>query len=220
MSWIKWTRGPLAALAVSVLLPLGAAACATGEAHGGTAPSSPAGTVLDVTDGTGRNLRQVAGKDAPAVGVEVTPAAGGGWDVRLAFRRFRLSAPGARPVAVTGRGGVSLFVDGRRVARPRTPAFHLAAALVPHGTHHVTARLYADDGTVWAVRGKPVESTVDVTVSGAEAAAVPGTGPDAAEADRAEGGAAEADAAGADADAAGADAATPPAAGATPGTGR
>ncbi|MEU3857540.1 hypothetical protein AB0F03_09235 [Streptomyces sp. NPDC028722] len=215
MSWIKWTRGPLAALAVYVLLPLGAAACATGEAHGGTVPSSPAGTVLDVTDGTGRNLREMARKDAPGVGIEVTPAAGGGWDVRLAFRRFRSSAPGVRPVAVTGRGFVSLFVDGHRVARPRTPAFHLAAALVPHGTHHVTARLYADDGTVWAVRGKPVESTADVTVSGAEAAAVPGAGRDPAKADPA-----KAKAAKVKADPAEADAVSPPAAGATPGTGR
>ncbi|MFF1281228.1 hypothetical protein ACFVY4_10705 [Streptomyces sp. NPDC058299] len=217
MPWIKSTRQPLAALAVCVLLPLGAAACAMGEAHGGTAPSSPAGTVLDVTDGTGRNLREVARKDAPEVGIEVTPAAGGGWDVRLAFRRFRCSGPGVRPVAVTGRGVVSLFVDGRRVARPRTPAFHLAAALVPHGTHHVTARLYADDGTVWAVRGKPVESTADVTVSGAEAAAVPGAGPDAARAGAAEMDAGEAEAAEAEAEA---DAGTAPAAGATPGTGR
>ncbi|MEU0256856.1 hypothetical protein ABZ299_31270 [Streptomyces sp. NPDC006184] len=215
MPWIKSTRQPLAALAVCVLLPLGAAACATGEAHGGTVPSPPAGTVLDVTDGTGRNLREVARKDAPEVGIEVTPAAGGGWDVRLAFRRFRCSAPGVRPVAVTGRGVVSLFVDGRRVARPRTPAFHLAAALVPHGTHHVTARLYADDGTVWAVRGKPVESIADVTVSGAEAVAVPGAGPDAARAD-----AAGVDAAEVQAHAADADAGTAPAAGATPGAGR
>ncbi|MFJ7150048.1 hypothetical protein ACIQVT_17865 [Streptomyces sp. NPDC100445] len=173
MSWKKWTRGPLAALAVSVLLSLAAAACAADEAHGGTVPARPVGTLLDVTDATGRNLREVAGKDAPAVGVEVTPAAGGGWDVRLALRRFRLSAPGARPVAVTGRGTVSLFVDGRRVARPRTPEHHLAAALLPHGTHHVTARLYADDGTVWAVRGRPVEGTADVTVSDAEATGTP-----------------------------------------------
>ncbi|MEU0336110.1 hypothetical protein [Streptomyces sp. NPDC006193] len=167
MSWKKWARGPLTALAACALLPLGA--CAAGEAHGGTAPPSPVGKVLDDTDESGRHLREVAGKDAPGVGVEVTPDPAGGWDVRLAFRRFRCSPPGARPAAVTGRGLVVLLVDGRRVARLRTPAYHLPGRLVPRGTHRVTARLYADDGTVWAVRGRPVQSTADITVSDAEA---------------------------------------------------
>ncbi|MFI0811785.1 hypothetical protein [Streptomyces echinatus] len=169
MSWNKWTRGPLAALAVCVLLSFGAVACATGEAHGGTVAPSPVGKVLDNTDETGRNLREVPRKNAPEVAVEVTPDAAGGWDVRLALRHFRCSAPGTRPAAAIGRGLAHLYVDGRPVARLRTPAYHLAAGLVPQGTHQITARLYADDGTVWAVRGKPVESTADITVSDAEA---------------------------------------------------
>ncbi|MEU3527445.1 hypothetical protein AB0E62_26850 [Streptomyces sp. NPDC038707] len=168
MSWKKWTRGRLTALVMCVLLPWGAAACATGEAHEGTVSPSPAGKVLDSTDETGRNLREVPERNAPAVAVEVTPDPSGGWDVRLSLRHFRCSAPGTRPAAVLGRGLVQLYVDGRRVARLHTPAYHLAADRVPHGTHQVTARLYADDGTVWAVRGKPVENTADVTVSDAE----------------------------------------------------
>ncbi|MEU6668910.1 hypothetical protein [Streptomyces sp. NPDC046727] len=171
MSWTKWKRGRLAALAVCVLLPLGAAACTSGEAHGDTVSPSPVGKVLDGTDETGRNLREVPERNAPEVAVEVTPDSAGGWDVRLTFRHFRCSAPGTRPAAAIGRGFAHLFVDGHRVARLRTPAYHLSARLVPHGTHQITARLYADDGTVWAVRGKPVESTADITVSGAETGA-------------------------------------------------
>ncbi|MGW7819310.1 hypothetical protein ACWGLF_14440 [Streptomyces puniciscabiei] len=163
-----WTRRTLAALAAGVLLPLGAAACSTGHAHGGTVASSPVGKVLDDTDGTGRHLREVGKKDAPQVGVEVTPDAGGGWDVRLTFHHFRCSAPGAGPTAVGGRGLVYLFVDGRRITPLRSREYHLPDGLVPHGTHHVTARLYADDGTVWAVHGKPVQSTADITVSGVD----------------------------------------------------
>ncbi|MGW4567237.1 hypothetical protein ACWEN3_34240 [Streptomyces sp. NPDC004561] len=165
MSWTKWARGPLAALAVSVLLPLGAAGCDGGAGHGGTASPSPVGKVLGDTDDTGRHLREVAGKGAPEVGVEVTPDSAGGWDVRLSFRHFRCSPPGVRPAAVTGRGLAYLFVDGHRVTGLRTRRYHLPDRLVPHGTHHVTARLYADDGTVWAVHGKPVQSTADITVS-------------------------------------------------------
>ncbi|MEU9478328.1 hypothetical protein [Streptomyces sp. NPDC048191] len=173
----SWTRRTLAALAAGVLLPLGAAACATGHAQGGTVSPSPVGKVLDDTDGTGRHLREVDKKGAPEVGVEVTPDSGGGWDVRLTFRHFRCSAPGAGPKAVTGRGLVYLFVDGRRITGLRSHGYHLPDGLVRHGTHHVTARLYADDGTVWAVHGKPVQSTADITVSGEE------TGADTATAD-------------------------------------
>ncbi|MER6379730.1 hypothetical protein [Streptomyces sp. NPDC001250] len=170
MPMTPWTRRTLAALAACVLLPLGAAGCTTGHAHGATVSSSPVGKVLDDTDETGRHLREVDKKNAPEVGVEVTPHFGGGWDVRLSFRNFRCSAPGAAPTAVTGRGLVHLLVDGHPVTRLRTRAYRLPDRLVPHGTHHVTARLYADDGTVWAVRAKPVQSTADITVSDAEAA--------------------------------------------------
>ncbi|MFG2355498.1 hypothetical protein [Streptomyces sp. NPDC048521] len=170
MSW-TWTGRSLAALAACVLLPCAVAGCGAGEAHerGSTLSPSPVGEVLDDTDDTGRHLREVDRKNAPEVGVEVTPDSGGGWDVRLSFHRFRCSAPGAEPTAVTGRGLAHLFVDGRRVARLRTPEYHLPDRLVPRGTHHVTARLYADDGTVWAVHGEPVQSTADITVSDAQA---------------------------------------------------
>ncbi|MGV4984899.1 hypothetical protein ACWC0C_28235 [Streptomyces sp. NPDC001709] len=173
----SWTRRTLAALAACVLLPLGATACTAGHAHDGTVSASPVGKVLGDTDDTGRHLREVDKKNAPEVGVEVTPDSGGGWDVRLTFHHFRCSAPGARPAAVGGRGLVYLFVDGRRVSRLRAHGYHLRDGLVPHGTHHVTARLYADDGTVWAVHGKPVQGAADITVSGVEeGTAGPSTG--------------------------------------------
>ncbi|TWV47526.1 hypothetical protein FRZ03_13660 [Streptomyces misionensis] len=189
MSWTKGTRRRLAALAAGLVF--GTAGCAGGgTAHGdgtgGEAVSpSPVGKALSGTDGAGRHLREAEGKDAPRVEVEVTPDSADGWDVRLTFRHFRVSAPGAGPTAVTGRGLACLFVDGRRVARLHAPRYRLPARLVPHGTHHVTARLYADDGTVWAVHGKPVQSTADITVSDTRppasprpsaASAVPATG--------------------------------------------
>ncbi|MEU4928874.1 hypothetical protein AB0G54_20525 [Streptomyces yokosukanensis] len=177
MPMTSWIRRTPAALAVCVLLPLGVAGCTSGHAHDGADSPSPVGKVLDDTDETGRHLREVDRKDAPEVGVEVTPYLGGGWDVRLTFQHFHCSAPGAGRTAVTGRGLVHLLVDGREVTRLRTRAYRLPDRLVPQGTHHVTARLYADDGTVWAVRHKPVQSTADITASGAQTAtAEPSTG--------------------------------------------
>ncbi|MGN5378196.1 hypothetical protein BIV25_31340 [Streptomyces sp. MUSC 14] len=168
-----WTRRTLTALAACVLLPLGAADCTGGHARSGAPSPAPVGKVLDDTDGAGRHLREVGTKNAPAVDVEVTPDPHDGWDVRLTFRRFHCSAPGAGRAAVTGHGLAYLFVDGHETARLRSYGYHLPGRLVPRGTHHLTARLYADDGTVWAVHGKPVQSTADITVSDPEPAQSP-----------------------------------------------
>jgi hypothetical protein len=164
---MSWTREGLAAVAVCVVLLTGSAGCGSSAAPGqGTVASpAPVGKVLDDTDDDGRHYREVAGKGTPEVGVEVQPDADGSWDVRLRLTRFTLSPSGARARAVTGRGTARLYVDGEAVADLRTPAYRIPAGYLPHGTHQVTARLYADDGTVWAVDGKPVQSTADITVS-------------------------------------------------------
>jgi hypothetical protein len=177
---MSWTRALPATLAVCVLLLTGSAACGSSEAReegkNGVSPA-PVGKLLDSTDDQGRQYREVDEKDAPEVGIEVQPDAAGSWDVRLTVRRFRFSSAGAEPEAVAGRGLVHLFVDGRPVSELRGPQCRLPADLVPRGTHHVTARLYADDGTVWAVDGDPVESTADITASPTETTSAPTSTP-------------------------------------------
>ncbi|MER5836465.1 hypothetical protein ABT116_38025 [Streptomyces sp. NPDC002130] len=173
---MSWTRRLCAALAGCVLLLAGSAGCGTGDAREGGVSSAPVGKILEDRDQDGQPLREVEPEGAPDVGIEVQPDAAGGWDVRLTVRNFRFSPAGAAARAVAGRGLAHLFVDGRPVTRLRTSTYRLDARLVPRGTHHVTARLHADDGTVWAVDGKPVESTADITASEPG----PGTAPDAA----------------------------------------
>ncbi|MFJ1975167.1 hypothetical protein ACIO93_41815 [Streptomyces sp. NPDC087903] len=170
---MSWTRGPLTALTVCVLLLTGSVGCDSGDAperrgESSGAPTAAVGRLLDKTDREGRRYREVEDKGAPGVGIEVEPDTHAGWDVRLTVDDFRFSPADARAKAVPGRGYALLFVDGRAVASLRAPGHHLPAGYLPHGTHHVTARLYADDDTVWAVDGEPVESTADVTASGAE----------------------------------------------------
>ncbi|MDF3144558.1 MULTISPECIES: hypothetical protein [unclassified Streptomyces] len=176
---MSWTRSLLAALAVCVLLLTGSAGCGSSDARdqgeSGASPS-PVGKVLDDTDDDGRHYREVDEGGAPEVGIEVQPdpvSGDGSWDVRLTVRGFRFSPAGTKAQAVAGRGLAYLFVDGRLVTRLRTPEYRLAADLVPRGTHKVTVRLYADDGTVWAVNGDPVESAADITASEAEATVTP-----------------------------------------------
>ncbi|MFK0019248.1 nuclear transport factor 2 family protein [Streptomyces sp. NPDC090798] len=173
---MSWKRGLFAALAVCVLLG-GSAGCGTGAAHGrrDAVSPSPVGKILDDTDKEGRHYREVDKKSAPEVAIEVQPASDDGWDVRLTVHRFRFSPAAAKAAAVAGRGVALLSLDGRNLATLRTAAYHLTGDLVPRGTHHVTARLYADDRTVWAVHGKAVESTADITASEAAASTRPPT---------------------------------------------
>lgn len=170
---MSWTRSFFVAPAVCVLLLTGTVGCGSGAApdqgENGVSPS-PVGSVLDDTDDEGRHYREVGEGEVPEVGIEVQPdpAGDGSWDVRLTLRDFRLSPAGAEARAVAGRGLAHLFVDGRLVTRLRTPECRLAPGLLPRGTHQVTVRLYADDGTVWAVDGEPVERTAALTASETE----------------------------------------------------
>ncbi|MFF7896727.1 hypothetical protein ACFZDI_33440 [Streptomyces sp. NPDC007907] len=173
---MSWTRRPCAALVAGVLLVTGSTGCGSDDARKDGASPAPVGKILADRDQDGRPYREVGREDAPGVGIEVQPDAAGGWDVHLTLRNFRFSPAGAAARPVAGRGLARLFVDDRPVARLRTPGHRLDTRLVPRGTHRVTARLYADDGTVWAVDGKPVESTADITASEPG----PGTSPDAA----------------------------------------
>ncbi|MFF3965467.1 hypothetical protein ACFYZI_28375 [Streptomyces griseorubiginosus] len=174
---MSWTRGLLAALAVCVVLVTGSVSCgASGEQGQGDGQSvSPVGKVLGDTDGEGRHYREVDKKNAPEVGIEVQPATDDCWSVRLTVENFAFSPDGTKAEAVSGRGVAVLLVDDRPVTTLRTPTYRLAAAYVPQGTHKVTARLYADDGTVWAVDGDPVESTADVTASKPQTSTSPAT---------------------------------------------
>ncbi|WP_416969087.1 nuclear transport factor 2 family protein [Streptomyces sp. 4F14] len=175
---MSWTRGFLAALAVCVLLPAGLAGCGSsagseqGDGKNG-ASTAPAGKLLEDTDEAGRRYREVNSKGAPWVGVQVEPDSDGTWEVRLTLRNFRLSPQGGAARAVEGRGVARLYVDEKPLAELRTPQYRIGAGYLPHGTHHVTARLYADDGTVWAVDGKAVQSTADITASEPEASPGP-----------------------------------------------
>ncbi|NEC53973.1 hypothetical protein G3I18_36325 [Actinospica acidiphila] len=167
MTWRRRTVVP--ALAVCVVVLAGSAGCDTSEGGApGEVSSSPVGRLLDERAEDGSPYREVDEEGAPQVTVEVAPDAEGGWDVRLRVRHFRFSPDGTGRHAEPGRGLAHLEVNGRRVAVLRTPEYHLAPGAFPRGTHQVTARLYADDGSVWAVDGEPVESTADITVSGLE----------------------------------------------------
>ncbi|WP_106969338.1 cupredoxin domain-containing protein [Streptomyces bikiniensis] len=130
------------------------------EATGGS------GTLLPARDETGHRLRELPAAQAPTVRAEVRPDSEGGWNVHLTVERFLFTPESTGGAAVPGRGHARLLVDGRETGRLYGPWGH-----VPAGARTLTVRLHADDHTVWAADGVPVQATVPL--AGTPAASSP-----------------------------------------------
>ncbi|MFD9354967.1 hypothetical protein [Streptomyces sp. NPDC060031] len=157
-------------LVLVLLLTGGAAAGCGGRATTHHKPgtsheqaSGSTGTLLTTDDGAGHRLRQVPAEGAPEVRVAARPDSEDGWNLQLTVRNFDFTPDSTGGAALLGAGHAHLELDGRKLARLYGPWFHLPAAQVPEGTHTLTVRLYADDHTAWAVAGKPVEGTLQLT---------------------------------------------------------
>lgn len=152
-------------------LVLGASACggrATTHHKPGTSHEQAGGSVgklLAADDGSGSRLRQVDAEGAPSVSVAVRPDSEDGWNVRLSVRNFKFTPDSVGGAALLGRGHARLFLDGHPLARLYGPWFHLPASLVrgAGGGKELTARLYADDHTAWAVNSAPVQATTPLS---------------------------------------------------------
>ncbi|MFJ1641344.1 cupredoxin domain-containing protein [Streptomyces sp. NPDC088256] len=187
-----WTHRPpraarpvpavVAVLTVGVLvLVLGASGCggrATTHHKPGTSHEQAGGSVgrlLAADDGAGNRLRQVDAEGAPAVTVSVRPDSEDGWNVHLSVRNFTFTPDSVGGAALLGRGHARLFLDGHPLARVYGSWFHLPASLVrtAGGGTGLTARLYADDHTAWAVNSAPVQATASLAAP-STAATAPG----------------------------------------------
>ncbi|MFI6643352.1 hypothetical protein [Streptomyces sp. NPDC050504] len=172
----EWAPTRRAAL-VAVALALAAAGCGESEGSerspetGRRVTSGPAGKLLETRDAAGHRLRQVDKAGAPEVRLTVQPDSEDGWNLQLAPKGFRFTPESIGGPARPGRGYAWLLIDDRPLARVYGPWFHLPGDAVAKGTHTLAVRLSADDHTVWAVSGKPVEGTAQLTAStGGEAA--------------------------------------------------
>ncbi|MFF2778741.1 hypothetical protein ACFVU3_28010 [Streptomyces sp. NPDC058052] len=156
---------PLAAAAVAAVLLLAAGCGGRATTHhkpgtGHEQATGSNGTLLAARDESGRRLRELPAADAPTVRAEARPDTEGGWNVHLTVERFRFTPESVGGGALIGRGHARVLVDGRETARAYGPWFHL-----PPGARTLTVRLHADDHTVWAVAGKPVQTTLPLTPS-------------------------------------------------------
>ncbi len=169
---LRRTARAAALLALVLLLAGGAATGCGGRATTHHKPgtsheqaSGGVGTLLTATDATGHRLREVPAEGAPEVQLTVRPDSEDGWNLQLAVTNYRFTPDSTGGAALPGAGHAHLELDGRKLARLYGPWFHLPAAQVPEGAHTLTVRLYADDHTAWAVSGKPVEGTAQLTAT-------------------------------------------------------
>ncbi len=169
---LRRTARAAALLALALLLAGGAATGCGGRATTHHKPgtsheqaSGSVGTLLTATDATGHRLREVPAQGAPEVQLAVRPDSEDGWNLQLAVKNYRFTPDSTGGAALPGAGHAHLELDGRKLARLYGPWFHLPAAQVPEGAHTLTVRLYADDHTAWAVSGKPVEGTAQLTAT-------------------------------------------------------
>ncbi|MGW8784013.1 hypothetical protein ACWGNM_38955 [Streptomyces sp. NPDC055796] len=161
-------------LTVALLLVGGAATGCGGRATthhkpgtGHEQATGSAGTLLDARDPSGHRLREVPAEGAPEVRLAARPDSEDGWNLQLTVTNFRFTPDSTGGAALKGAGHAHLELDGRKLARLYGPWFHLPAAQVPEGAHTLTVRLYADDHTAWAVAGKAVEGTLQLTAGAA-----------------------------------------------------
>ncbi|MER5983887.1 hypothetical protein [Streptomyces sp. NPDC001787] len=162
------TRAVAVLAALTLALVLGASGCggrATTHHKPGTGHEQASGAVgrlLAADDGNGHRLRQVDADRAPAAELSVRPDSEDGWNVHVSVRNFRFTPDSVGGAALPGRGHVRLFLDGRPLARLYGPWYHLPGALArstADGPRSLTARLYADDHTAWAVAARPIQAT-------------------------------------------------------------
>ncbi|MFD5770427.1 hypothetical protein ACFWIN_32010 [Streptomyces sp. NPDC127049] len=169
---VRRRSAPLGAAVVAgvLLLAAGCGGRATTHHKPGTSHEQSTGshgTVLADRDESGHRLRELPADEAPSVRAEARPDSEGGWNVHLTVERFRFTPESTGGGALTGRGHARLLVDGREAARAYGPWFHL-----PPGARSLTVRLHADDHTVWAVAGKPVQTTLALTAAPSSSASL------------------------------------------------
>ncbi|MCX4449995.1 cupredoxin domain-containing protein [Streptomyces sp. NBC_01789] len=176
MNRARTARTALALLTAAVLA-LGAGACggrATTHHKPGTSHAEDTGSngrLLKADDGNGHRLRRVDADGAPGVSVAVRPDSEDGWNVHLTVRDFRFTPDSVGGAALAGRGHAQLFLDGHPLARVYGAWFHLPTSLLraAGGGTRLTAGLYADDHTAWAVGSSPVRAAATLTEAAASA---------------------------------------------------
>lgn len=120
---------------------------------------SGVGQLLQGSDGFGQRLREAPVQARPSAALRVAADPAGGWTVQLVTTGFAWAPQDVNSPAAAGQGHAHLYAADRKVSRVYADWTFLGADSAQEG-EVMTAVLYADDHTAWAVDGQPVTASV------------------------------------------------------------
>ena len=97
----------------------------------------------------------------PGVELEVIKDGSSGWNVEVKTQNFAFTPEDVNRDPIEGTGHGHIFVNGEKQARLYGPHFHLSD--LPAGRHVVTVTLNANSHDTWAVNGREVSASVEIT---------------------------------------------------------
>ena len=139
---VYWT---VAALFVGMLMAPAGTKVPTGDHHGPTHTHAK---------------QEVDPESPPEVAVSVTQDALSGWNVALSTRNFNFAPEMVNEANVPQHGHAHLYVNGQKIARLYSPAFHIAD--LPEGRNIILVSLNSNNHSDLVLNGQPIAAEVVV----------------------------------------------------------
>lgn len=103
----------------------------------------------------------VSAEEAPTLQLMVTEDAKSGYNIKLITENFTFTPDSVNKENVIGEGHAHLYVGGEKVGRLYGPDFHYNGSF--EGAKTFRATLNANDHSEYAVDGKVIDATIEVT---------------------------------------------------------
>lgn len=104
---------------------------------------------------------EMAAADAPTVELRVVKDSASGWNLLLDVERFRFAPEAVNGSNQPGEGHGHIYVDGEKLTRLYGTAYHLSD--LPPGTHDIMVTLNANNHDAFAIDGKVISASVEIT---------------------------------------------------------
>ena len=153
-------------LALAAVAALALAGCGESHSHGAEASDGHDGPATTAHTHT-ETVEVAADRAAPTLGLEATPDAKSGVNVRVSVANFAFAPQHASGSYVEGEGHAHLYVDGKKIGRLYGEWFHLDGA--EPGPRQLRVELSSNDHRTLTKGGRPIEATTTVIVPGTPA---------------------------------------------------
>lgn len=154
-------RDMLVVLVIALIIGLGGGYLLGTRGNSTSTTNNQMSEMMDNTAHSHSSKYEVDSEGAPKVELVVSEDAKSGYNVKVIATDFTFTPENVNGDNVIGEGHAHLYVDGVKVARLYSPYFHYDGSF--EGTKSFRVTLNANDHSEYAVDGKVIESTVQVT---------------------------------------------------------